>query len=99
MLRLLALLGVAATAGALDNGLGRTPQMGWNSWNCYGGGVTAADLKATADFFVSSGLRDAGWRQQCLPVRPQRRRRNRRQRQRAHEHGCGRHQRVAVVQA
>jgi alpha-galactosidase len=61
MLRLLALLGVAATAGALDNGLGRTPQMGWNSWNCYGGGVTAADLKATADFFVSSGLRDAGY--------------------------------------
>ena len=35
--------------------------MGWNSWNCYGSGVTAADLKATADFFVSSGMKDAGY--------------------------------------
>ncbi len=30
-------------------------------WNCYGAGVTAADLKTTADFLVSSGLRDAGY--------------------------------------
>ena len=55
-----ALLGAAAAA-ALDNGLARTPPMGWNSWNCYGAGITADKMKATADFFVSSGLKDAGY--------------------------------------
>ena len=34
---------------------------GWNSWNCYGSGVTSADLRSTADFFVSSGLADVGY--------------------------------------
>ena len=34
---------------------------GWNSWNCYHSGVTSADLKSTADFFVSSGLSAAGY--------------------------------------
>lgn len=51
----------AASVAALDNGLGRTPVQGWNSWNCYGSGVTAADLQATVDFFTTSGLRDAGY--------------------------------------
>eukprot|EP00729_Bicosta_minor_P005235 gene5235-13696_t len=37
------------------------PPMGWNSWNCYHSGVTSADLKSTADFFVSSGLAAAGY--------------------------------------
>ena len=59
--RLASALACAGAAAALDNGLGIRPQMGWNSWNCYGSGVNAADLKATADFFVSSGLRDAGY--------------------------------------
>ena len=26
----------ASTAHALDNGVGRTPPMGWNSWNTFG---------------------------------------------------------------
>jgi alpha-galactosidase len=30
---LLILLGVISNSNALDNGLGRTPAMGWNSWN------------------------------------------------------------------
>ena len=29
----------AGVAEALDNGLGRTPVMGWNSWNAYGCGI------------------------------------------------------------
>lgn len=32
-----------------------------DSWNCFGASVTAADLKTTADFFVSSGLAAAGY--------------------------------------
>ncbi len=35
--------------------------MGWNSWNCYGSGVNAQDLRDTADFFVSSGLAGVGY--------------------------------------
>jgi alpha-galactosidase len=34
----------------------KKPQLGWNSWNCYGGSVTSKDLRDTADFLVSSGL-------------------------------------------
>jgi hypothetical protein len=35
--------------------------MGWNSWNTFQGGVSAAVLRETADLFVSLGLRDAGY--------------------------------------
>jgi alpha-galactosidase len=49
-------------AQALDDGLCRTPIMGMNSWTAFGQGVTEADLLAVGSFFVSSGLRDAGYR-------------------------------------
>lgn len=35
--------------------------MGFNSWTAFATGVTAQDLRATADFFVSSGLAAAGY--------------------------------------
>ena len=35
--------------------------MGWNSWNHFAGKVTDADVRATADILVSSGMRDAGY--------------------------------------
>ena len=35
--------------------------MGWNSWNKFAGKVTDADIRATADTLVSTGLRDAGY--------------------------------------
>jgi alpha-galactosidase len=41
--------------------LALTPPMGWNSWNCFASAVTAENLYAAADSFVSSGLRDHGW--------------------------------------
>jgi alpha-galactosidase len=53
----------AAPAQALDDGLARTPPMGFNNWN-----ATHCDsdfneemVKATADIFVKSGLKDAGY--------------------------------------
>ena len=49
-----------SVAQSLDNGLLRKPPMGFNSWTAFGTGVSEADLKSTADFFVSSGLADAG---------------------------------------
>uniref|UniRef100_A0A0E0Q7N7 alpha-galactosidase n=1 Tax=Oryza rufipogon TaxID=4529 RepID=A0A0E0Q7N7_ORYRU len=61
----------AARRSLLDNGLGRTPQMGWNSWNHFGCNInentirsTAADpkkfpsgIKALADYVHSKGLK------------------------------------------
>jgi alpha-galactosidase len=48
-------------AQAWENGLARTPPMGWNQWNAFGCNVTDALVRATADRFVSAGLRDAGY--------------------------------------
>jgi alpha-galactosidase len=41
--------------------LAATPPMGWNSWNHFATRVTDADVRATADIVVSSGMRDAGY--------------------------------------
>ena len=38
-----------------------TPPMCWNSWNCFGGSVTAANVRDAADAFVSKGLVNHGW--------------------------------------
>lgn len=38
-----------------------TPQMGWNSWNCFAASVTEEKIKAAADAMVSSGLINHGW--------------------------------------
>ncbi|HEU5471595.1 MAG TPA: NPCBM/NEW2 domain-containing protein [Actinophytocola sp.] len=57
----LALAVVAPPAHAWENGLARTPPMGWNQWNAFGCNVTDALVRATADRFVATGLRDAGY--------------------------------------
>ena len=44
-----------------DNGLARTPPMGWNSWNHFGCDVSARLIKETADAIVASGMREAGY--------------------------------------
>ena len=38
-----------------------TPPMGWNSWNCFAGEVSADKVKHAADAMVKSGLIDHGW--------------------------------------
>jgi alpha-galactosidase len=58
------LVGVATappSAHALDNGLARTPPMGFNDWNAFGCDVSEQLIKQTADFFVSSGMKAAGY--------------------------------------
>ena len=45
---------------ALQNGF-MLPQMGWNSWNHFGCRVTEADVRAVADAFVSTGMKQAGY--------------------------------------
>ena len=55
--KVLASLGLlAATANALDNGQGLTPQMGYSSWNDCASAVTEEHIKATASYMISSGL-------------------------------------------
>jgi len=50
---------VSATAS--DNGLARTPPMGWNSWNKFHYDINETIIKKVADSFVSKGLKDAGY--------------------------------------
>jgi alpha-galactosidase len=53
----------APHAAAVDNGLARTPQMGFNNWNsthCRAE-FNEAMVKGIADVFVSQGLKDAGY--------------------------------------
>ena len=44
-----------------SNGLAKTPPMGWNSWNHFGGAIDDATVRSIADAIVSSGMRDAGY--------------------------------------
>jgi alpha-galactosidase len=44
-----------------DNGLARTPPMGWNSWNKFAGKVNDKDVREMADAMVSSGMKAAGY--------------------------------------
>jgi alpha-galactosidase len=44
-----------------DNGLAKTPPMGWNSWNKFGTKVSDEVVRGIADAMVSSGMRDAGY--------------------------------------
>ena len=55
------LLLLPAGISCLNNGLGRTPQMGWNSWNHYACGISDAIVRQTADAIVSTGLGQAGY--------------------------------------
>ncbi|KAK3255501.1 hypothetical protein CYMTET_35318 [Cymbomonas tetramitiformis] len=47
---------------ALDNGVGQTPAMGWNSWNRFRCDIHEKMIREVADAMVSSGLRDAGYK-------------------------------------
>jgi alpha-galactosidase len=38
-----------------------TPQLGWNSWNCFGASVTGDNIKEAADAMANSGLVNHGW--------------------------------------
>ncbi len=52
---------VPQLASAQSSTLAATPPMGWNSWNHFASKVTDADVRASADIIVSSGMRDAGY--------------------------------------
>lgn len=45
-----------------DNGLARTPPMGWNSWNKFAGRVDDATVRGIADAMAGNGMKEAGYR-------------------------------------
>jgi alpha-galactosidase len=57
----LALFTAQPSAQALENGLARTPQMGWNDWNSFGCNVSDTLIRQTADAMVSSGMAAVGY--------------------------------------
>ncbi len=42
-------------------GLAKSPQLGWNSWNKFGCNVSDQLIRETADAMVSTGMKDAGY--------------------------------------
>ncbi|THU69313.1 hypothetical protein C4D60_Mb08t13120 [Musa balbisiana] len=51
-----------ARRSVLENGLGRTPPMGWNSWNHFQCDIDEQLIRETADALVSTGLAKLGYR-------------------------------------
>ena len=51
----------AAPSSRAANGLGTTPQMGWNDWNAFGCNVNASLVEATADAMVADGMKADGY--------------------------------------
>ena len=46
---------------ALNNGLARTPQMGWNSWNHFVCSIDEQLIRGTAQAIINTGLAAAGY--------------------------------------
>src|SRR4026209_1456794 len=47
---------------ALENGLAKTPPMGWNSWNKFACNVSEQLIRKQDDAMAASGMKDAGYR-------------------------------------
>ena len=61
-MRLIILIIYIASTLTLDNGLGKTPQMGWNSWNKFACNINEKLIRDTIDALVDSGLVKAGYK-------------------------------------
>ncbi len=57
----IALVLAGTVQAAPDNGLARTPPMGWSSWNQFGDRIDEQLLLQTMDAMAANGLRDAGY--------------------------------------
>jgi alpha-galactosidase len=56
-----AAVSITSPAEALENGLARTPPMGWNTWNTFECNINETLVQQTTDLMVSSGMRDRGY--------------------------------------
>ena len=55
------LFGAERAASALENGVARTPPMGWDDWNSFGCNVSESLIRQMADAIVASGLSALGY--------------------------------------
>jgi alpha-galactosidase len=53
---------VPGSAQALENGVARTPPMGWNTWNTFGCNINESLIRQTADALVSNGMAALGYK-------------------------------------
>ncbi|CAG8658232.1 16947_t:CDS:10, partial [Gigaspora rosea] len=51
----------ATIVSCLDNGLGKTPPMGWNSYNHFNCSINETLIKSIADAMIKYGFRNAGY--------------------------------------
>ncbi|KAJ3262756.1 hypothetical protein HDU77_011840 [Chytriomyces hyalinus] len=58
---LVALLITAESVLTLDNGIGATPAMGWNSWTSRGCRVSERDVRKAVEYLSESGLASLGY--------------------------------------
>src|SRR3954451_13525730 len=61
VLLVVALLGAPSSASALDNGLARTPYLGWNTYYGLGSSFNEQTIRDEADAIVNRGLKSAGY--------------------------------------
>ncbi|CCO34830.1 putative alpha-galactosidase [Rhizoctonia solani AG-1 IB] len=61
MLPLLSVLGLVGSAQAANNGLARTPQMGWNTWNKFACDISEDLILSAGQAIVDNGLKDLGY--------------------------------------
>jgi alpha-galactosidase len=54
-------IAAARPPATLDNGLARTPPMGWNSWNRFGCNVSETLIREVAAAISTNGMREAGY--------------------------------------
>ena len=50
-----------ANLRALDDGLAKTPPMGWNSWNKFSCNVSEELIRSVADAIATNGMKDVGY--------------------------------------
>jgi alpha-galactosidase len=61
MLILLSILILVGHVTTLDNGVGLTPPMGWNSWNKFGCSINENIVKQTIEQLTKTSLKDKGY--------------------------------------
>ena len=62
IIKLLVFLFGILNINSLDNGLGLTPQMGWNTWNKFRCNINQTLIRESIDALVNSGLDKAGYK-------------------------------------
>ena len=62
MIKAILLLMAVVNIQSLDNGLGRVPQMGWNSWNKFGCNINEVVVKQAADKLEEHRLNLMGYK-------------------------------------